>query len=161
MKSLSDRKKKHNHTYMLHFTFGALDNGQRKMTVKSAKLMFHVTSAEVKPHPKKEVKFSLYRLTHPRQPNSAEKIQEYSYDIPSRGSGIWQEINMTDMVKDWHLSPDNNHGMILEFKRDWMKNYVAVENGKQVSITICMVSQYLKNFLFIVSLFGSKSKAHW
>lgn len=96
--------------------------------------MFHVASAEDKPHPKKNyVKFSLNLLKSPRQYSSGETLWERSYNIAPFGNGEWHQTDLTELAKDWHLINENNHGITLEFKRDWMKNYVDIANGKNVS----------------------------
>lgn len=111
--------------------------------------MFHVASAQDKPHAKKNyVKFSVNVLKNPRQYSSGDRIWKRSCNITESGSGEWYQTDMTELARDWHLKNVENHGITLEFKRDWMKNYVDVANGKNVSI--------LKDFLYfkiILNLF--------
>lgn len=129
---ISDRKK---HSDILHFSFDTLNTGPKKLSVKKAKLMIHVASAQEKPHPKKNyVKLSLNLLKSPKQYSSAEALWERTFKIAELGNGEWHQTDMTELAKDWHLGGENNHGITLEFKRDWMKNYVDIANGKNVSV---------------------------
>lgn len=130
--SISDRKR---FSDILHFSFDTLNTGPKKLSVRKAKLMFHVASAEDKPHPKKDsVKLTLKRLKSSKQYSNGEKLWERDFEIPQFGNGEWHQTDMTKFAKDWHLGELENHGITLEFKSNWMKNYVDIANGKNVSV---------------------------